>query len=46
MMHAHVCQVIWMVKNLIDLHFAMKFKPSVHSLTPNKKEGIGALKWD
>jgi hypothetical protein len=35
-----------MVKNLIDSHFAMKFKCKVHSLAPNKKEGIGALKWD
>jgi hypothetical protein len=35
-----------MVKSLIDSHFAMKFKRRVHSLAPNKKEGIGVLKWD
>jgi hypothetical protein len=35
-----------MVQNLIDSHFAMKFKPKAHSLAPNNKEGIGALKWD
>jgi hypothetical protein len=46
MMHAQVYQAIWIVKNLIDSHFAMKFKHRVHSLTPNKKEGSGALKWD
>jgi hypothetical protein len=38
MTHAWVYQVIWMVKNFIDSHFAMKFKPSVHSLAPNKKK--------
>jgi len=35
-----------MVKKLIDSYFAMKFKPKLHSLAPNKKEGIGTLKWD
>lgn len=46
MMHAQVCQMIWMVKKIIDSHFAMKFKPKVHSLAPHKKQGIVALKWD
>lgn len=33
-------------KKLYWFPFVMKFKPKVHSLAPNKKEGIGTLKWD
>jgi len=33
-------------KKLHWFSFCNEFKPKVHSLAPNKKESIGALKWD